>query len=49
MLTPGCLGQVKWDNDWWQAKIKKVKLDKSADKIDKVYVRFVARACRVPG
>ena len=33
--------QVKWETEWWQAKIKKVKVDKSTDKIEKVYVSYV--------
>ena len=28
--------EVKWEHEWWQAKIKKVKADKATDKIEKV-------------
>jgi len=33
--------EVKWENEWWQATIKKVKADKSSDKIEKVFVSYV--------
>lgn len=40
-LVVGKNVEVKWDSDWWQAKIKKVKVDKATDRIDKVYVSYV--------
>ena len=44
-----CLWQVKWDGDWWQAKIKMVKYAPNSDKPDKVCYpyRFPASVCPI--
>ena len=39
--THGCAHQVKWDGEWWQAKIKVIKMERGTDKPDKVLVSYV--------
>jgi len=38
---PPSFCQVKWDGEWWQAKIKVNKMERGTDKPDKVLVSYV--------
>jgi len=40
-LNVGKFVEAKFDGEWWQAKIKKVKTERGSDKIDKVFVSYV--------
>ena len=33
--------QIKWQGDWWHAKVKKVKAERGSDKLEKIFVSYV--------
>lgn len=40
-LQVGKYVEAKWDGEWWQAKIKKVKTERGSEKVDKVFIAYV--------
>ncbi|KAJ1468824.1 hypothetical protein T484DRAFT_1854074 [Baffinella frigidus] len=40
-LQVGMNVEVKWETEWWQAKIKKVKLERGGDRVEKVLVGYI--------
>mmetsp|Transcript_15915 Transcript_15915/g.53246 ORF Transcript_15915/g.53246 Transcript_15915/m.53246 type:complete len:578 (-) Transcript_15915:224-1957(-) len=37
----GCMVEVKWEGDWWHAKVKKMKPPKGGEGLEKLYVTYV--------
>lgn len=37
----GSFVEVKWEGDWWHARVKKIKQERGSDKLDKVFVSYV--------
>lgn len=40
-LQVGMNVEVKWGTEWWQAEVKKVKLERGGDRVEKVLVSYV--------
>mmetsp|Transcript_70563 Transcript_70563/g.167398 ORF Transcript_70563/g.167398 Transcript_70563/m.167398 type:complete len:196 (+) Transcript_70563:3-590(+) len=40
-IDVGTFVEIKWQGDWWHAKVKKVKTERGGEKIDKIFVAYV--------